>query len=136
MRLLRFTNFIILFTGIVFILIHTSCATILSGKRNTISVKSGDPAKALVYLDGELLGETPLDMRIEKYKLQHGSVLEIRKEGFETMYYEVVRSTHVLYSAADILSGVIPLIIDVANGNIYRPNTRKVEYVLVPVKKS
>jgi hypothetical protein len=109
-----------------------SCATILSGKKNTINIKHGTPEKALIYLDGEFLGEAPLKMRISKYKLQHGSMLEIKKEGYQTQRFEVVRSPHTWYVVADILTGVLPLIIDTANGNIYRTNTRNIEYILVP----
>lgn len=112
-----------------------SCATILSGKMNTVKVKPGSPDKALVFIDGELLGEAPLKVRVSKYKLQEGSILEIRKDGFQTLRYEVVRSPHVVYVVADILFGLIPLVVDVANGNIYRPNTRNIEYVLKPINK-
>ncbi len=113
-----------------------SCATILSGKMNTIKVKPGNPDKALVFIDGELLGEAPLKVRVTKYKLQEGSIIEIKKEGFETLRYEVIRSPHIIYVAADILLGLIPLVVDVADGNIYRPNTQSIEYELVPLNQS
>ena len=114
----------------------SSCATIFGGTKNTVRVEAGTPEKAQVYLDGELLGEAPFKIRISKYKLQVGSIIEIKKEGFKTMTYEVLRNPHIGYVVADILGGVIPLIIDVADGNIYRPNTRKIEYKLVKVKKA
>jgi hypothetical protein len=113
-----------------------SCATIHGGKRNTLNIHSGQPDSAMVFLDGVYLGQTPYKLRISKYKLQHRSMIEIRKEGYETFYYEVLRSPHIGYVVADILTGVIPLIVDVADGNIYRPNTRKIEYVLVPEQKA
>lgn len=116
-------------------LFFNSCATILSGKKNTVNVKSGIPEKAQVFIDGELLGEAPSKIRISKFKLQEGSILEIRKEGFETFSYEVIRSPRLMYVAADILFGLMPLVVDVANGNIYRPNTLNIEYVLTPVSK-
>ena len=122
----------ILLMMLVITLMAGSCATILSGKKNTVKISQGTPEKALVFLDGVFLGEAPLKMRISKYKLQHGSVLEIKKEGFQTQRFEVVRSPHLWYVVADVLTGVVPLIIDTANGNIYRTNTRHIEYVLVP----
>jgi len=115
------------------VLILSSCATIFGGQKNTIQIEAGSPEHALVYLDGKLLGEAPFKIKISKYLLQDGSIIEIRKDGFETMIYQVHRSPHIAYVAADILSGVVPLIIDVADGNIYRPNTRKIEYELVKV---
>ena len=110
----------------------SSCATIFDGRKNTIKVHAGSPIAAKVYLDGEYIGETPFKIRIEKYKLQEGSLIEIKQEGFQTLEYEVIRRPHVGYVIADLLS-VIPLVIDVANGNIYRPNTRNIEYELVPL---
>lgn len=111
----------------------SSCATILDGKKNTIKVHAGSPIAAKVYLDGEFIGETPFKIRIEKRKIQEGSLIEVKKEGFETMQYEVIRFPHVGYVMLDIITGVIPLIVDVADGNIYRPNTRNIEYELIPI---
>jgi hypothetical protein len=124
---------ILLFT---MVLGFSSCATLLGGKRNTLNIQSGQPDSAMVFLDGVYLGQAPFKLHISKYKLQHRSMIEIKKEGFETFYHEVLRSPHIGYVVADIITGVIPLIVDVADGNIYRPNTRKIEYKLVPVQKA
>lgn len=113
----------------------SSCATILDGRKNTIKVNVGSPVAAKVYLDGEFIGETPFKIRIEKRKIQEGSLIEIKKPGFETLQYEVIRFPHVGYVLLDIVTGVIPLIVDVADGNIYRPNTRNIEYELLPIAK-
>jgi hypothetical protein len=135
MRYLNRKNWLSAILVLVLAILLNSCATILGGKKNTVNVKPGNPDKALVFIDGELLGEAPLKVRVSKYKLQEGSILEIKKEGFQTLRYEVVRTPHVVYVAADILFGLIPLVVDVADGNIYRPNTRNIEYVLTPVNK-
>jgi len=113
----------------------TSCATILDGRKNTIKVEMGSPEAAQVFLDGEYIGESPFKIRISKFKLQEGSLIEIKKEGYETLVYKVHRSPHIGYVVADMLTGVIPLIVDVADGNIYRPNTRKIEYELIPFNR-
>ncbi len=110
-------------------LTFSSCATIFGGSKNTVRVEMGFPEKAEVYLDGELLGEAPFKIRISKYLLQEGSLIEIKKDGFETMLYQVHRTPHIGYVAADVIT-VVALLIDVADGNIYRPNTRKIEYKL------
>ncbi len=110
-----------------------SCATILDGRKNTIKVQAGSPVAAKVYLDGEFIGEAPFKIRIEKRKIQEGSLIEVKKEGYETLRYEVIRFPHVGYVMLDIVTGVIPLIIDIADGNIYRPNTRNIEYQLMPI---
>ena len=115
-------------------LLLSSCATILGGKKNTIKINAGSPEQAQVYLDGKYIGDAPFKKRISKYDLQEGSIIEIRKDNYKTMSYEVTRKPHIIYVGADILLGVIPLIIDVADGNIYRPNTRNIHYELKPVK--
>ena len=128
-----FLNIKSVFMALGFVFLLSSCATILDGRKNTIKVKAGSPIAAKVYLDGELIGETPFKIRIEKRKIQEGSLIEIKKEGYETMEYEVIRFPHVGYVALDIVTGVIPLIVDIADGNIYRPNTRNIEYQLIPI---
>lgn len=122
------------FLGMVFVITMNSCATIFGGKKNTIQVKVGSPESALVYLDGVFIGEAPFKIRIEKQRIQEGSIIEIKKEGYRTMQYHVIRSPHAGYVILDILGGVVPMVVDVADGNIYRPNTRKIEYDLVPFK--
>jgi len=116
-------------TAFLLTIFLSSCATIFGGRKNTIKI-SGNNSKSEVYLDGEYLGLTPLKMRISKYKLQEGSVIEIRKHGYQSCFYTVNRRPHVGYVLLNILSGSIPLIVDVANGNIYRPNTRNIEFDL------
>ncbi len=115
-------------------LLLSSCATILGGKKNTIKINAGSPEQAQVYLDGKYIGDTPFKKRISKYDLQEGSTIEIRKDDYISMSYEVIRNPHILYVGMDILLGVIPLIVDVADGNIYRPNTRNIHYELKPLK--
>lgn len=135
MRVLKNCNLPTILVLISVFICFGSCATILGGKRNTLNIKSVQPDSAMVFLDGVYLGQAPIKIRISKYKLQHRSMIEIKKQGYETFYYEVLRSPHIGYVVADILTGVIPLIVDVADGNIYRPNTRKIEYHLVPAQK-
>ena len=126
---LRFASlFLIVF------LLSTSCATILDGRKNTINVSTTQGGIAQVYLDGKLLGEAPMKIRVSKYSLQEGSIIEVKKDDYKTLRYEVVRRPHVGYVLLNVVTGAIPLIVDVATGNIYRPNTRQIEYDLVPLK--
>lgn len=120
--------------ALTLMLLLSSCATILGGKKNTLKI-NGIPEKAEVYLDGKKIGETPLNIRISKYLIQEGSIVEVKSSGYKTLTYEVVRRPHVGYVLLNIVTGSIPLIVDVANGNIYRPNTRNIEYDLLPAKR-
>lgn len=61
----------------------TGCATIIKGSHTGIDIES-DPSRAQVYVDGELIGETPLDVALRSNR---SHVIEIKKEGFETKTY-------------------------------------------------
>ena len=119
-----------------FILVTTgfllqSCATILGGKKNTLVFTGESATKAKVYIDDELVGEAPGKIKIAKEKIQHGSILVIKAEGFEKKEYMLLRKQNAVYSVVDLLLGGIPLAVDYTTGNIYRPNPRKFEYELV-----
>ena len=112
------------------ILIMQSCATILGGKTNTLVFSEKSLPNAEVYIDGNLVGEAPGRIKLPKGKIQHGSILVIKAEGFEEQEYMLIRKQHAAYSVADILIGGIPLIVDYSTGNIYRPNPRIFKYEL------
>lgn len=109
----------------------SSCATILGGKSNTLIFSKKSFPKAEVYIDGERIGEAPGKIKVPKEKIQHGSKLILKAEGFEEKEYLLLRKQHAIYSVAGLLTGVIPLIVDYTTGNIYRPKPRKFKYVLV-----
>jgi hypothetical protein len=120
--------FLILVTAGLFL---QSCATILEGKKNTLIFTGENATKAEVYIDDELVGEAPGKIKIAKEKIQHGSILVIKADGFEEKEYMLLRKQNATYTVVDLLLGGIPLVVDYTTGNIYRPNPRKFEYELV-----
>ena len=112
-------------------LIFQSCATILGGKKNTLIFTGENATKAEVYIDDELVGEAPGKIKIAKEKIQHGSILVIKADGFEEKEYTLLRKQNAAYTVVDLILGGIPLVVDYTTGNIYRPNPRKFEYELV-----
>ena len=112
-------------------LIFQSCATILGGKKNTLIFTGENATKAEVYIDDELVGEAPGKIKIAKEKIQHGSILVIKADGFEEKEYMLLRKQNAAYTVVDLILGGIPLVVDYTTGNIYRPNPRKFEYELV-----
>lgn len=108
-----------------------SCATILGGKSNTLVFSEESFPKAEVYIDNERVGEAPGKLTIPREKIQHGSKLVLKAEGFQEKEYLLLRKQHGAYTVVDLLTGVIPLVVDYANGNIYRPKPRKFKYDLV-----
>lgn len=110
--------------------ILSGCATILGGKKNHLRVEDGQPPSAEVWLDGQKIGDTPLNTKLDKFLIQDGSVLEIKKEGYVTKPIILNREIHPWYTLADILTGGIWFGIDLGSGNLYRPSNNKLSYEL------
>jgi hypothetical protein len=89
-------------------------------------VFTGQPdIQSEVFIDDTLVGQAPGKIVLPKQIIQHGSVLEIRTDGYETQEYLILRKPHPGLVIADFAVGAVPLIFDVANGNILRPVPRK-----------
>lgn len=112
------------------VLLSTGCATVFGGYKNKLAVENGSPPNAEVFLDGQKMGTAPMDQKIDKYLLQHGSLIELRSEGNVTDTIVVERKVHPYYTLADVLTGGIWTLVDVATGNLYRPSYGKIKYEL------
>jgi hypothetical protein len=110
--------------------LFNSCATILGGKNNTLVFSEESLPAAQVYIDGELIGDAPGKIKLPKGKVQHGSILEIKAEGYVGKEYMILRKQNAEYTVVDIVLGGIPLLVDYTTGNIYRPKPRKFKYNL------
>lgn len=119
--------FLIIIIGFIF----QSCATILGGKSNTLVFTEESLPKANVFIDGEMIGEAPGKIKVPKEKIQHGSILVVKAEGYEEKEYLILRKQQAVYTVVDFLFGGIPLAVDYATGNIYRPVPRSFEYNLI-----
>ena len=123
MKLLLRSFGIIAFSAAIFL--FQSCATIFGGRTNSLVFYGEGAPEAQVFVDDELVGQAPGKIVLPREVIQHGSVLEIRKEGSETQEYVLLRKPHTGYMIADFAVGGIPLIFDSALGNLYRPYPRK-----------
>jgi hypothetical protein len=110
--------------------LFNSCATILGGKNNTLVFSEESLPAAQVYIDGELIGDAPGKIKLPKGKVQHGSILEIKAEGYVGKEYMILRKQNAEYTVVDIVLGGIPLLVDYTTGNIYRPKPRRFKYNL------
>jgi hypothetical protein len=106
-------------------MLSQGCATILGGRTNSMVFTGQPDIQSEVFIDDTLVGQAPGKIVIPKKTIQHGSVLEIRTNGYETQEYLILRKPHAGLVLADFALGAIPLIVDVANGNILRPSPRK-----------
>ena len=125
MRLVKIL-FIILSVAIL-----SSCATIIGGKKNTISTKVVDPPEAKVFLNNKEIGQGVFNIKVSKYDLQEGDVIIIKNDGYINDTIIIERKINEWYTVADVVTTLgLGIIIDVANGNIYRPNTQNIEIKL------
>lgn len=114
-------------TGFLF----NGCATILGGKSNTLVFSGDSIPNAQVFIDGDLIGQAPGKIKVSKGKIQHGSVLLIKAEGYAEKEFLILRKQNAAYTVVDLLIGGIPLAVDYTTGNIYRPVPRTFKYELV-----
>ena len=124
MKLIKFS--IILF---VTMLLFQGCATIFGGRTNTLVFSEKSLPKAKVYIDGNLVGEAPGKIKLPKEKIQHGSKLVIKADGYKDQEYLLLRKQNAAYTVVDLLMGA-GLAVDYGTGNIYRPKPRSFEYEL------
>lgn len=107
------------------LVLSQGCATILGGRTNTMVFNGQSGVQSQVFIDDTLVGQAPGKIVLPKQTIQHGSVLEIRTDEYQTQEYLILRKPNAGLVIADFAVGAIPLIFDVANGNILRPVPRK-----------
>lgn len=115
----------------IFSLLFQSCATIIEGKKDTLVFSNESLPKAEIFIDGDLIGEAPGKIKVPKHKIQHGSIVLIKAEGYDEKEYLIIRKQSKPYSIVGLLLFGAPLAVDYATGKIYRPVPRKFEYKLV-----
>lgn len=107
-------------------LAFNSCATIFKGSTDDVSFSS-DPSGAKVYVNGSLLGTTPVQLEL---KSKNSYTLEFKKDGYETKTVLLNNSVGAGWIILDVLGGLIPIIIDAATGNWYGLDQEHVNAVL------
>ena len=101
--------------AIVVVLLATSCATIINGPTETVSVSSNPPGATVT--DGKTSKVTPTQFVLDR---DHDYILTISKPGFET---EHVKIEHVIsgWVAGNLLSfGILGAGVDATSGAMWR----------------
>lgn len=119
-------------------LLMTSCATIFRGKNphQTILI-NGVPENATVKINGEIVGQTPLNYELKNRKSKY---VQISKENFEEFNTKIETKLNPTWTAISIIGGafpglLIPTAIDFSTGSVKNIKTDKIEYELKPFKK-
>lgn len=113
-------------------LILSSCATIFKGSTDDVNFSS-EPTGAKVYVNGNLLGTTPVQLEL---KSKNSYTIEFKKEGYETKTVVLNNSVGAGWIVLDVLFGVVPIIVDAATGNWYELDQEHVNGVLEEKNKN
>ncbi len=100
----------------------TSCATIISGSRQTMKFDS-TPANATVFINEKEMGKTPFETKLkrnENYKVA------IRLEGYHPYEVEVTKKFNEWYIGNILFGGIIGLVVDPITGAIYRLTPKEI----------
>ncbi|HOK14398.1 MAG TPA: PEGA domain-containing protein [Candidatus Kapabacteria bacterium] len=113
------------------ILLFNGCALIFKGTSEKVNFTS-EPSGTKVYVNGQLMGNTPLELKLESKKTY---VIEFKKEGYESKTIQLSNSVAAGYIVLDVLFGVVPVIIDAATGAWYTLDQDHINGVLEIQKK-
>jgi len=102
------------------------CATILKGGSQDVFLVS-EPSAAQVYIDGQLRGATPIELKLECDKTY---VIEFRKDGYETQVYNISNGVGAGWVILDVVCGLVPVIVDAATGAWYSLDQDNINAVL------
>jgi len=97
----------------IVVLLLASCATIFKGSTQRVNFGS-DPSGAKVYVNGQLMGSTPLELKLQS---KQSYSIEFRKEGFQNKTVLIANSVGAGWVILDILLGFIPVIVDAITGD-------------------
>jgi len=110
----------------VTLLLLTGCATIFKGTSNNVDFISV-PSGAKVYVNGHLMGTTPVKLKLESKKVYY---IEFKKEGFGTKTFTITNHVGVGWVILDILGGLIPVVVDAATGAWYSLDQDNINAIL------
>jgi hypothetical protein len=91
----------------------TGCAAILGSSEKDFSLQSS-PQGAEVYLEGNRIGTTPVKVRLDNHKTH---TFVYRKEGYKDSTCTLSKGTGAGWVVLDVLSGLVPVIVDAATGS-------------------
>jgi len=113
-------------------ILSSSCATIMHGNSQEISINS-EPEGATVYVDGQERGKTPLSLLLSRKKERY--IVVIKKECYLPKTVEINRAISGSVAGNIIAGGIIGGVIDVASGSAYKLVPNKINVVLQPDPK-
>ncbi len=96
-------------------ILTSSCATILGGAKKGVRVK-GFPPDAKVYYNGSYIGEAPTTVQVPKSAKQGNSTITVKADNYKPTDNQLTRKWSLGYTFLDIVTGFVPLVVDVVTG--------------------
>lgn len=101
------------FAAVLFI---SGCATIIHGSKQTVGISS-NPTKAMVTVDGQMLGETPVSARLTR--IDH-HLIKIELPGYLPYETNLTRKVDGWIAGNIVFGGLIGLAVDAITGGMYK----------------
>lgn len=118
-----FASVLVVLLSIIF---FNSCATIFKGSHEDVDFNS-EPSGAKVYINGEYLGKTPLELPLLSSMSYE---IEFKKSGYETKKTFITNKIGAGWIILDVLGGLIPVIIDASSEDWYSLSQDNVNAIL------
>lgn len=106
----------ILMSAIAASLLMSSCATIVSGSKQTVKFSS-NPSRATVYIDEVVAGQTPFEIKLARKREHH---VMIKLDGYKTYETNLTQKFNAWFLGNIAFGGLIGIIIDPITGAIYK----------------
>jgi PEGA domain len=107
----------------------SGCASVIGSKQADFSFNSS-PQQAQVFVDGNPMGETPLKVKLSNTKAH---TVTFKKEGYKDVSCQLEKGTDAGWVILDVVSGLVPIIIDAATGNWTQTKSHECTQTLTPV---
>lgn len=115
--------------AVIFSLLVNSCATIFHGSTDQVGFSS-DPTGAKVYINGQFMGTTPFELRLEAKKTY---TIEFRRDGYQNRTMYLNNHVGVGWVVLDVIFGLVPVIVDAATANWYHLDQ---DHVAAPLERA
>ena len=92
----------------------SSCATVFKGGSQDVFVNS-DPVGAEIFINGVSYGVTPITLNLDS---DQDYTLVLRRDGEEETFF-INSEIGTLWIVLDVVTGLVPLIVDAATGDWY-----------------
>jgi hypothetical protein len=108
----------------------TGCASVLGSKQADFDFNAS-PGPAQVMVDGSPMGDTPLKVKLSNTKAH---TITFKKDGFKDTSCQLDKGTGAGWVILDVVTGLVPIIIDAATNNWSQTKAHSCTVQLVPAE--